>query len=325
MFKHLLVPLDGSAHAELALPVAARIAHVCGSRLLILRVVSPLGAGAETLDPALRMPSLREDALSYLAQVASSGLLAGISVETLVLEGAADEVIVEAVRERQVDLVILLSHARRRRAHWLIGSVAKGVIRDATAPVLLLREAARPKTRSRWSDIPPDRTVEILIPLDGSPLAEAVLAPALALVRALAGSQRAEVHLVHVVQMLPLGFSSTSPQTPATASGGGAVPAAEDYLRAVANRLQAQVSAETGAAHTVHISWSAPLETDVAHAVILLAERGQSLHHAFDLIAMSTHGAGGWERRVLGGVTEQVLSGTRQAVLVVRPGSLAKP
>src|SRR5579884_874049 len=137
MFKHLLVPLDGSAHAEFALPIAARIAHVCGSRLLLLQVVSPLGADAQQLEPGLHAPSAREDALRYLAQVANSGLLAGIDVETLVLEGAADETIVEVVRARQIDLVILLSHARKRRAHWLIGSVAKGVVSNATTPVLL--------------------------------------------------------------------------------------------------------------------------------------------------------------------------------------------
>lgn len=220
MFKHLLVPLDGSAHAEFALPVAARIAHVCGSRLLLLQVVSPLGAGAQALEPGLRVPSPREGALSYLAQVAQSDLLAGISVETLALEGTADETIVEVVRARQSDLVILLSHARKRRAHWLIGSVAKGVIRDATAPTLLLREPVRPKKRSRWSVIPPDRSVEILVPLDGSPLAEAVLAPALGLVQALAGSQRTELHLVHVVQLHPLGLSTGTPQTSAMASAG---------------------------------------------------------------------------------------------------------
>lgn len=114
----------------------------------------------------------------------------------------------EVVRTRHIHLVVLLSHARTRRAHWLVGSVAKGVIHNAPAPVLLLREAARPNKPSRCSTIPPDRTVDILVPLDGSLLAEAALVPALGLVQALAGGQGAEVHLVHVVQMRPLCVAS---------------------------------------------------------------------------------------------------------------------
>jgi hypothetical protein len=130
--------------------------------------------------------SLRESAASYLAQVSGRADLVGISVENVVCEGAPDETIdetmVEVFRTRHIDLVVLLGHARTRRAHWLVGSGAKGVIHDAPAPVLPLRGVARPKKPSRWSTIPPDRTVDILVPLDGSLLAEAALVPALGLV-----------------------------------------------------------------------------------------------------------------------------------------------
>jgi nucleotide-binding universal stress UspA family protein len=68
-----------------------------------------------------------------------------------------------------------------------------------------------------------------------------------------------------------------------------------------------------------------PQEVEVAPAIVLLAERGQALHQPFDLVALSTHGEGGWDRWILGGVTEQVLWGTTLPVLVVRPSTLANP
>jgi hypothetical protein len=169
------------------------------------------------------------------------------------------------------------------------------------SPVLLLRGAARPKS-ARWSTIPPDRTIDVLVPLDGSRLAETVLDPTLGLVQALAGPQPAEVHLVQVVPLHPLGFGGGTPEAapgadrPADTSQGDAVAAAATYLRRMADWLRPQVSAEASAPHSAQISRPVSLETEVAPAIVLLAERGQHLHHPFDLIAMSTHGENGWER-----------------------------
>src|SRR5262249_35205353 len=100
------------------------------------------------------------------------------------------------------------SHARKRRGHWLLGSVARVVVHKAPAPVLLLRQPMQRKPPSVWSTVPPHQTFDLLIALDGSPLAEAVLDPAVSLVRALAGEKPIQIHLVHVVRVNPIGLDT---------------------------------------------------------------------------------------------------------------------
>jgi nucleotide-binding universal stress UspA family protein len=108
------------------------------------------------------------------------------------------------------------------------------------------------------------------------------------------------------------------------------VAAADHYLGGVAERVKAQLDCARLARgrrelDTVQVSWRVLQETEVAPAIALLAERGPDLYHPFDLVALSTHGEGGSERWMLGGVAEQALWATPLPALVVRPASLIRP
>lgn len=175
MFKRILIPLDGSERAERALPVAALLARASGGSIALLRIAT----GA--LDAA------RARAADYLAQIAASPELAGISVHAHVRSGAPAQRILEVAREQQVDLIILGSHGETGLKRWVLGSVAQHVTRQSSAPVLVLHERGGVPTHLSAEDT---QLVRILVALDGSSLAEATLAPAAYLSAALSAPAR---------------------------------------------------------------------------------------------------------------------------------------
>lgn len=91
------------------------------------------------------------------------------------------------------------------------------------------------------------------------------------------------------------------------------------YLSALADTTRAGVAAPPG----LRVTWSIAVKEDVADAIISMAELGEDTgayeDEGCDLVAMATHGRGGFERWMIGSITERVLTGTKLPVLVVRP------
>src|SRR2546429_7761457 len=131
MFKRILVPLDGSGRAERALPIAARLARAWGGSIILVRVVSTEPAASSPSAPG--KPILvqtvgevdRTQAESYLAGVASSDLLRGLSVQTWVTVGLVAPSILAAASDAHADLIVMCSHGYTGvRQWWMPGSVA---------------------------------------------------------------------------------------------------------------------------------------------------------------------------------------------------------
>jgi len=311
MFKRILIPLDGSSRAELALPVAARIAQASGGSIHLLQVLN-LSAGYDGgMTPivfATEQSAEMEMALStdYLKSVAASAVLAGIQTTTEVIFGFAAQYILADANAQDIDLIVLCSHGRTGFVGWVLGSVAHTLAHESTVPLLVLREGetALPGTDTT-------RPLCALVPLDGSELAEAALAPAAHLVAALAAPAQGALHLVQVVKIFPAtaeeGFVSELNQE--------AIQRARTYLAQVTERLQTTMK-------ELVITSSVELEKDVSSALIHIAEhegkRKESASNC-DLIAISTHGRSGVERWVMGSVTERILGGTKLPMLIVRP------
>jgi nucleotide-binding universal stress UspA family protein len=312
MYKRIVVPLDGSKGAERALPLAARLARCTAGTLLLMRAVPAPGADGPHLASSLVSPAARlaEDAAAYLNDLAAHLGRHGIATEQVIQIGAAGEAIVAAARAHDADSILLRSTGRTSRTRWMLGSVARQVVRDAPVPVLVAREGGRPLPPANRYDELPRGSLRMLVPLDGSPLAEAALIPALRLAEALAIPEQGNLHLAHI---LPA-FSGSAE--------AGAADAAR-YLDELTVRLEAERTARPGPS----ITWSVLFDTDVPLALANLAERGEEpgapAAQSFDLIALATHGQGGLERKLLGGVAEQLLNHTRLPVLVVRPRSRA--
>lgn len=320
MFHHLLVPLDGSSRAELALPIAARLARALGATLTILRVVPPsedlIWQAVGPLHDAARV---REDewvhAEAYLQRITASKMLEGLQVVPIVTGGnAAQRILIEA-QAKPTDLIILCSHGEAGFKRWRYGSVSLKVVRQSSVPVLLLRPVADGMVALTHA-LP--QQVRVLVPLDGSHLAEEALAPALALTEALSAPQAGWLHLIGIVPLF-------TPELTTPGKIKAAVEAGQEYLASVQRRLLEQ----TTAAHSnVTIASSVAMREDVAHALVELAEIGDSMEQreglpAFDVIAMATHGRSGLAHWVMGSVTERVLDGSRLPMLIVRPQQAA--
>jgi nucleotide-binding universal stress UspA family protein len=141
-YRHVLLPLDGSETAEIALADAATVAASNGARLTLLYVVPPALAemyGAATIADDEPEGLRRDAAHGYLDSVRAKLEATSIEAHTAVVVGDAAEAILAYASEHGVDLVVMATHGRSGWRRWVLGSVAERVVRAATEPVLLVR------------------------------------------------------------------------------------------------------------------------------------------------------------------------------------------
>jgi nucleotide-binding universal stress UspA family protein len=140
MYRHILVPVDGSKPAATALREALKLAREHGARISLIHVVEPIRhvvtEGAIDLTPTLRRAGER-----LLADAAQQAHKAGVKARTaLVAAGSRriSAVIVAEAAAQGADLIAMGTHGRRGFERLILGSVAEGVARRATVPLLLL-------------------------------------------------------------------------------------------------------------------------------------------------------------------------------------------
>ena len=137
----ILVPLDGSALSERALPIAVTLAQKFESEVILLRVLEMAGP---TLANHYPENLWLVEAMQYAYREAQSYLdakEADLHVRTLVREQAAAEEILLVATDEQVDLIVISSHGQGGPAPWTSGSVADKVMQHSRCPVLLVRES----------------------------------------------------------------------------------------------------------------------------------------------------------------------------------------
>jgi nucleotide-binding universal stress UspA family protein len=267
------------------------------------RLGTPLGAllATDALVVEMLLDDERKAAHEYLER---TGHVLRVRHPTLTVEyrqgRAADELLAAT---EPGDLLVLTTHGRGGTARWFLGSVAEAVVRRATVPVFLVRttETEAPSTAIR----------RLVVPLDGSTLAEEALPTAAALARRL----QVPLHLLTVIdvsegELLDLVLSSVSPTR----------------LGETLTRLL--TDAETRLAHTCDRLGHDGLETstEVRHGPA--AEGIVGATRPGDLIVMTSHGRTGPVRWLLGSVAEAVVRHATVPVLLVRatpptPGSNA--
>jgi nucleotide-binding universal stress UspA family protein len=316
MFKHILVPLDGSPRAELALPVAAQIARYSGSPLLLVQVIPSLDYGglvAAPLETGELIETELKEATDYLNTIAAAPILAGIETTIEVRFGLPTQEILAVAESRGVDLIVACSHGKSGFTDLLLGNVAYKLIHLSPVPVLMLHEESEATSLQPRSN--PTRPLCALVPLDGSQIGEMALVPAVHLVAALAAPDQGELHLVHVVKISPI----TAEKGFVSEPDAEALQIASAYLAQVEERLRTTVK-------ELNLSIIASVEpgTDVAGTLISMVEQGKKGEGTediagCDLIALSTSDRGGLKHLVMGSVTERILKATKLPVLIVRP------
>ena len=303
MSNKMLVPLDGSTTAECALPMVRSLARRLAIPVELLGVVdlreisrSVSASEGLFLDRLLEEQSRRS--AEYLGKIAKT--LSGVEVKTRGEKGAAAEVIVETAAADKNTLIVMATHGRSGLNRFLLGSVAEKVLRASVNPLLLVK-ANEPIVTDGEAPL-----TSIVVPLDGSDLAEGVLP----VVEELAKKLGLEVVLIRAYA-IPYGAYST---------GDGFYDPVN--LEAFLARLREETFdyLEKKTAH---------LKRNGVAKVSFVAKEGLSADEIIkfaretpaNLVAMSTHGRSGVKRWVLGSVTETVVRHSGDPVLVLRAGT----
>jgi nucleotide-binding universal stress UspA family protein len=302
MLRSILVPLDGSEFGEHALPIAAAVARRSGATLHLAHVhQGKSAAGAAIADRDVYDLLARQTEEDYLADVSARLRARGpLALEpALLARGDVAAGLRDYAERHCIDLVVMATHGRGALARLWLGGVADELARELTRPVLLVRPGEGPP------DL--DHDVEmrsILVPLDGTALAEKAIGPALEMGKLF----DAELTLVRV--NAPVLLASWLPEAPYGPSDLGEAAAAQRQEAEIARRYLDGVAArltDQGARVRVDVV------VDALPADGILGEARAA--HA-DLIALQTHGRRGLARFFLGSVADGVVHGGSTPVLL---------
>lgn len=305
MLRTLMVPLDGSPFGEHAVPYALSLARRTGAAVHLVYVYESLFDGVEGYGP-LDQKGL-DDAQQYLANITQRLTdMGGVSLTAKLLQGSVARGLHDYATHIEADLIVMTTHGRSRTARFWLGSVTDKLVRRMPVPLLLVRPG----------DTQPELHHDVifhhvLLPLDGSAFAEKVLEP----LRPLLQVQQSNVTFLQVIPPTVL-----HAEEPIPAAAAALDPVLMQQLetlqaqkrkqaQAYLQRMAGQFSAPAGQTRTSLVENSQP-----ATAIL---EQAKTLHA--DLIALTTHGRGGFSRMFLGSVADKLVRGASLPVFVYHP------
>lgn len=290
MYKRLLVPLDGSKLAELALPCAEELAAVFNSEVVLIGVCEPEESQYS------HMCQLYVGKIAEMVENRIKKVNSRVIIRPVILDGRPAEGIIDYAEKNDVSLMIMASHGRSGIMSWTLGSVANKVLQRTGTPILLIRAKA-----SHLEAGAQGLFSRILVPLDGSDVGEVVLPH----VRQLTEKLGAEVILLQVV---------AHGQHVHTIGGLDYVRFTEqqiESMKAEAKEYLDKVS--EGLAGTKGMVRSEVRVGDTAHEIIKFADEAN-----IRLIAISSHGRSGIRQWISGSITHKILHAGNTPVLLVK-------
>ena len=304
MYKTIMVPTDGSGFDREAIRVALRIAERSNAKLRLVRVLAtgsffgmaPAAEGAPAPESA---HNERDRALSELYALAAecrATSKADVSVD--LHTGPINDVLQGYARRNNIDLIVISTHGRSGIQRLSLGSVTDSLIRHTTIPVLVVKPPAsymNPQIRNAFKSI--------VIPLDGSTLAEQILPHLMTL----ADLEGAEITLLNV--LIPHSYSQREIADPTLPWWEKDFALAQSYLFGIASGLRR---------NGIPVTTDIVISENVAGAIGDFAGRENA-----DLIAIATHGRGGLSRVLHGSVADAVMHSARISMLVFKPDQVA--
>ena len=295
MYEKILVPLDGSDLAEIALPYAEELAGALGCDITLIHVSESADEKYENMHQ-LYIEKIVEATIQDAEKFRKNKRAKKIKVSSVHLTGHVAEQIVDYADKENIGLIVMTTHGRSGIRRWILGNVAAKVVRATDRPIALIRA----------KDTPPEARAErinkILVPLDGSKASEVVIPH----VSELASKLKAEVVLFQVVApsyfvyAIP-GEAVLQPHSPEDLQN--MIENSKLYLDKVGAEFR-----DKGIETTSEVGIGGPAEE-----IIRIAGEIQ-----VDMVAMSTHGHSSISLWAFGSNADKVLHAGDTPVLLVR-------
>jgi nucleotide-binding universal stress UspA family protein len=301
MYTRMLIPLDGSKTAEAVLPYARALGGVLKIPVELLLVIDTGELATQvTASRARFFDTMVTDAerggAEYLKGIAARA--SDIEIKCTVAKGKPEDAIIETAAQDKNTLIAMATHGRSGLNRWMLGSVCEKVLRGCDSPLLLVRANETLNAQEKIA------LKSIVVPLDGSELAERVLPT----VAPLAQAMNLDVVLCRAYNIPYTLYSGTEGYTAINF---------EELLASVKQEAMEYLEKKT-----------AEMKGRGLTKVTFVAKEGFSADEIMalgratpdNLIAMCSHGRSGVRRWVLGSVTETVVRHSGDPVLVVRAG-----
>jgi len=287
MIRNILVPLDGSARAELAVPHAIALAALSEAVVVLLRVVEDAPGQGPAADP-VHFRFAQQRAVEYLQGIAADLTAKGVRTRWEVTVGKPAVQIIDFARLNDMDVIVLATHGRGDATGFALGGTAHKVVERAGKSVMLV-PAADPVS------VAPAQVVyrRIVVPVDRSARGDWAVSFGAAIARAAEG----ELILVHVIPI---------PEAASLAPDGGEEQRLADALiQATRARAERNLSeaveqlSNTGVPARCRIAES-------PHAAATISDI--AAQEGADLTLLVAHGSAGETRLPYGSVTAQLLT-----------------
>ena len=299
MFKHILVPLDGSKLAEAAIPAAASLAQTLDAPVTLLHIMEKDAPQEVHKD---RHITQADEASAYLEEVVKRDFPSEVKVDwhvhTAAVKDVAGSIVEQAMTEFQPDLIVMCTHGRSGVRELLYGSIAQRVVAHGMTPLLLIKP--RVDTSATF------KLDKIIVPLDSGPVHD----DSLPVTQVLARAYKSEIHLLTVI--------------PTFTTVAGEAAAASSLLPATTSALldiKAENAAQDLQAHLDELKQAGVKVTaevargDPAIEIVNISEKLNA-----DLIVLTTHRKAGaaafWARSVAPNVARR----TRVPILLIPLG-----
>ncbi|MFW5977688.1 MAG: universal stress protein [Halohasta sp.] len=280
MYDRILVPVDGSDPAKAALDHALDIASEHGATVDAIHVAdtnvpSQTTIGTEVID------ALVQEGSQIVDDARERGEARGVPIVTEVIQGKPTETIVEYAETYDCGLIVMGSRGQRNLGEYVLGSTTDRVVNRTDRQVLTVRPTETPVAYPYGT---------ILVPTDGSDRAT----DAVELASGIAATHGAALHLLVVIDELPVGSDAAAVAAEVDAEENAILQSALDHADA---DIETTTAVRFGSVHGEI--------TDYASDV------------GADCIVMGTHGRQGFDQRLLGSTTERVLRTTPVPVLTI--------
>jgi nucleotide-binding universal stress UspA family protein len=292
MFKRMLVPLDGSQVAEKVLPFVKQFADRLNLEVIFLHVCS---------NDQFTSRFMCQSYIEHVAELAGKRKKA----QGIIIDGDPAKSVIRFADENFIDLLLLGTHGQSGFGRWMTGSTAHKIIMSAKMPVLLIPAAASSGIKiEMWPR-------KILIPLDGSPLAESVIPYVKMITRQI--KSEFDIELLKICEPpdllgdYPEAIMPLTWQEHVIKATSASQKACSIYLSNVVENFNpgnAQIRYEVILGD----------KNNVAGQIVKFAEKNSS-----DLIAMSTHGRSGISEWPFGHVTDRIVRMVSTPLFLIKP------